>query len=186
MPHMLYPASICTEVRAAYIYWWPLPAHYYKPPVVHIIWAESTRPALSCNVQAQSSMVWPKICDACDHCQAIRDITKATFSPISTNLLLRLQVAQLPRSQDLGIFVVHSCLAILCKLDHVLSSCIVDVVKVVNIVGSRYTSRINASASWLSTLIVKSFNHREGLNRAVQLPNFRSVRWHTAHSACYI
>ena len=32
----------------------------------------------------------------------------------------------------------------------------------------------------------QSFNHREELNSAVQLLNFRSVWWHTAHGAYYI
>ena len=34
--------------------------------------------------------------------------------------------------------------------------------------------------------VVISFNHREELDTAVQFPNFRSLRWHTAHGACYI
>ena len=47
---------------------------------------------------------------------------------------------------------------------------VVCVVKVVNIVGSRFT---DVGASWLS--ISQSFNHREKLDCAVQLPNFRYI-----------
>ena len=74
-------------------------------------------------------------------------------------------------------------------------SCIVEVVyvvKVVNIVGSLYTSRIDTSASvtdlissgvgkWLSTSIETNFKASITKNSTAQY----SSRWHAAHGACY-
>ena len=69
-------------------------------------------------------------------------------------------------------------------------------VKVVIIVGSQPISRIADSTRIIRSLSValdldsdikfRIFNHREELDSAVQLPNFKSFRWHAALGACYI
>ena len=86
------------------------------------------------------------------------------------------------------------------KTWHVLSSCIVEVVYVVKvvhniIVGSRYMMPAPQLQTWLGSsgvwelvaldLDSEKFKSREELNSEVQLPNFRSVWWHTAHGVCY-
>ena len=95
-------------------------------------------------------------------------------------------------------FLFFSCLGIgapswlLCSLFFE----VVCVVKVVIIVGP---PRIDASASvadqtWIIGRVAfdldsdkfQSFNHREELNSAAQLPNFRLVQWHAAHGVRYI